>query len=59
MSGRVRLYYSPLRQASHLEPGQHELLGREVGGAQLVVGDEGPDQAQDQLQVAVVDVGVT
>ena len=41
-----------------LEPGQHELLGREVGGAELVVGNEGPDQAQDQLQVAVVDVGV-
>ena len=42
----------------HLEPREHELLRREVGGAQLVVCDEGPDESQDQLQVAVVDVRV-
>ncbi len=46
------------RYLSHLEPGQHKLLGREVRRPKLVVGNQGPDEAQDQLQVAVVDVGV-
>ena len=41
-----------------LQPREHELLGREVGGAQLVVRDQGPYQTQDQLQVPVVDVSV-
>lgn len=41
-----------------LQPGQHQLLGREVWGTQLVVGNQGPDQAQDQLQVAIVDISV-
>ena len=46
------------KPVSYLEPGEHELLGREVGGAQLVVRDQRPYQPQDQLQVPVVDVRV-
>ena len=42
----------------HLEPCEHELLGREVGGTELVVGDEGPYQTQDQLQVPVIYIRV-
>ena len=42
-----------------LQPGQHQLFGREVGGAQLVVGNQGPRQAQNQLQIPVVNVTVT
>ena len=42
----------------HLEPREHELLGWEVAGAELVVGDQTPDQAQDQLHVPVLDVRV-
>ena len=41
-----------------LQPGQHQLLGREVGSPQLVVGDQRPSQPQDQFQVAIVDVSV-
>ena len=42
-----------------LEPGEHELLGWEVGGAQLVVGNQAPDQAQDQLHIPVLDISVS
>lgn len=44
---------------SHLKPGQHEFLGREVAGAELVVGDQAPDEAKDQLHVPVLDVRVS
>ena len=43
---------------THPQPGQHQLLRRELGTADLVVDDQRPDQAQDQLQVAVDDVQV-
>ena len=42
----------------HLEPSEHELLGREVASAELVVGDQTPDQTQNQLHVPVLDVRV-
>ena len=41
-----------------LQPGQHQLFGREVGGAQLIVSNQAPNETQDQFQVAVVDVCV-
>ena len=43
---------------SYPQPREHELFRREIGGSQLVVRDEGPDEAQDELQVPIVDVGV-
>jgi len=42
-----------------LEPCEHEFPRRELGLAYLIPHDEGPYQAQDQLQVAVHDVHVT
>ena len=42
-----------------LQPGQHQLLRGEVGGAQLVMGNQGPCQPQYQLQVAIVYVGIS
>ena len=55
---KPRKYLVQPNHHPHLEPREHELLGREVGGAQLVVRNQGPYQPQDQLQVAVVDVRV-
>jgi hypothetical protein len=52
------VYGRMVRRAGYLEPGEHQLLGREVAGAELVVGDQAPDQPQDQLHVSVLDVGV-
>jgi hypothetical protein len=44
---------------TNLQPGQHQLFGREVGGSELVVGDQGPDQTQDQLHVPILDISVS
>ena len=40
------------------EPGEHQLLRREFRTPDLVVDDQGPNKAQNQLQVAVYDVNV-
>ena len=44
---------------THLEPRQHEFLGRELGLSDLVMHDEWPDKTQDELEVAIDDVHIT
>ena len=39
-----------------IDPGQHQLLGRRLAAPDLVAKDEAPDQAEDQLEVAAVDI---
>jgi hypothetical protein len=41
-----------------LQPRQHELPGRELAPADLVAHDERPDEAEDELEVAIHDVHV-
>ena len=43
----------------YLQPGKHKFLGREVTRSELVVGDQAPDESQDQLDVSVLNVCVS
>ena len=43
----------------YLEPCEHQLLGWEVGSAELVVSDERPNQTEDQLHISVLDIRVS
>ncbi len=41
---------------TYLKPSKHQLLGREFGSTDLVPQDQRPNQAEDELEVAVHDV---
>lgn len=50
--------WSVIKVPNYLEPGQHQLLRWELGTPDLVVDNQRPNKAQDQLQVAVYNVKV-